>query len=335
MSILWSFSLKSIFLLTSLSLPISSEVIIPIFSDMATLAEQIQQADIQEAEWALAKRIRTMSPEEKKTLIWYLKATGESWLAKKLFGIEDLDIRESEVHIYAPDESRVLYRWTEHGERWWQIQKLSEWEIHLLVKAFFQSASDRQYVVKTFFYEDGFMRKISGDIIDYLRKVEDIFQKWTKIQRKALSLVKSEKNDANNIIEAANDADFTPAIQTVWDDTPGNMTRIHHEITWLRLELVESLFIETIAHLAEEPRNHIWALDPERNPLYIPPRLQSKIDLICSICEFHQTIDPNFPLLHTLVASTLGAWILLYKWFSAPVYTVREIIGKSRNPKTE
>jgi hypothetical protein len=37
-------------------------------------------------------------------------------------------------------------------------------------------------------------------------------------------------------------------------------------------------------------------------------------------------IDSGFPLLHTLVASTLGAWILLYKWFSAPTYNVRKIL---------
>jgi hypothetical protein len=37
-------------------------------------------------------------------------------------------------------------------------------------------------------------------------------------------------------------------------------------------------------------------------------------------------IDPGFPLLHTLVPSTLGAWILLYKWFSAPTYNVRKIL---------
>jgi|GEM_PF-6944603 hypothetical protein len=44
---------------------------------MATLAEQIQQADIQEAESTLERRLRTMSQEEKRILIGYLKATGE------------------------------------------------------------------------------------------------------------------------------------------------------------------------------------------------------------------------------------------------------------------
>ena len=318
-------SWDSIICLTSSPLPISSEVIIPILSDMATLAEQIQQADIQEAEWALAKRIRTMSPEEKKILIWYLKATGESYLAKKLFGIEDLDIRESEVHIYAPDESQRLYRWAEHGERWWQMQKLSEPEIHLLVKAFFHSASERQYVVKTFFYEDGFMRKTSGDIMDYLSKAEQLFQQTSKTREKTLSLVQKNKREEISSLEAANDAHFTPLVDRIWDEEPWYFDYIH-ETYRARLEFVESLFIETIRHLAEEPRNHIWALDPERHTLYAPPRLQSKIDLIRSICEFHKMIDPGFPLLHTLVASTLGAWILLYKWFSAPTYNVRKIL---------
>jgi len=294
---------------------------------MATLAEQIQQADIQEAESTLERRLRTMSQEEKRILIGYLKATGEIWLAKKLFGIEDFDIREAEVHIHTPETSQVLYRGVSQNERWWSTNKLSEWEINLLLKAFFHNQSEREYVVKTFFHRDWFMRKTNGDIMDYLSKTEKLFQKTSKTRKRTLSLIKPTKTQSTYRMEAANDAHFTPLVERIWDEEPWYFDYIH-ETYRARLEFVESLFIETIHHLAEEQKNHIWALDPERCTLYIPSRLQSKINLIQSICEFHKLIDPNFPLLHTLVPSTLASWIFFYKWFSAPVYTVRKIVWK-------
>ena len=100
-----------------------------------------------------------------------------------------------------------------------------------------------------------------------------------------------------------------------------------------RLQYVESLFCEVIRTLADEPRNHIWALDPEYMDIHISQLMRDKMALIRSICEFHQMIDPQFPMLHTLVPSTLASWILIYRGFSAPIDSVRRILGKEQGSR--
>ncbi len=86
-----------------------------------------------------------------------------------------------------------------------------------------------------------------------------------------------------------------------------------HEAFQVRLEYLESLFCQIVRALAEESHNHIWAMDPESAHFYIPEYMQSKIELIRSICEVHAHIDPGFPMLHTLIESTVASWILIYK----------------------
>lgn len=292
---------------------------------MATLAEQIHEADRQEAESNLQKRIQKMTPAERDILIWYLKATGEVELARKLFGIDNLDIQQSDAQIHIPDNSLKIYRWREYWEKWWDTQKLSEWELNLLLSGFFHLPAERKYIVETFFYKDRFIHKTSGDIMDYLKKMEELFQRTQPTQNRVISRIHPQIKKEMEDIVAANDNHFTPLAERIWELEPWYFDYIH-ETYQARLEFVESLFIETIRYLADEPQNHIWALDPERHSVYIPQNLEPKIKLIESICEFHRAINPHFPLLHTLVPSTLGAWILLYKWFSAPVHTVRRIL---------
>ena len=131
---------------------------------------------------------------------------------------------------------------------------------------------------------------------------------------------------------AANDDDYTPLVDRLKYAEPGYFDYLH-ETQVPRLQYVESLFCEVIRTLADEPRNHIWALDPEHIEGHISPLMQDKIALIGSICEFHQMIDPQFPMLHTLIPSTLASWILIYRGFSAPVDSVRRILGKEQGSR--
>lgn len=160
--------------------------------------------------------------------------------------------------------------------------------------------------------------------MDYLSQAESLFQKANTHKKKILHIVSPENSRSQE--EAANDNYFTPLIDRIWDEEPWYFDYIH-ETYRARLQFIESLFIEIIHHLANEPRNHIWAIDPESVSLYIPDNLQSKIDLIQSICEFHKTFDSSFPMLHRLISSTLASWILLYKWFSAPASKIRKILA--------
>ena len=127
----------------------------------------------------------------------------------------------------------------------------------------------------------------------------------------------------------ANDVNYTPLVDRIEYAEPGYFDYIH-ETYVARLQYVESLFCEVIHTLADEPRNHIWALDPGHMDMYMSSMMQDKIALIRSICEFHQMIDPEFPMLHTLIPSTLASWILIYRGFSAPVDSVRRILGKEQ-----
>ncbi len=128
---------------------------------------------------------------------------------------------------------------------------------------------------------------------------------------------------------AANDDEYIPLVDRIEYAEPGYFDYVH-ETYVARLQYVESLFCEVIRALADEPRNHIWALDPEHIDRYLSPLMQDKIALIRSICEFHQMIDPQFPMLHRLIPSTLASWILIYRGFSAPVESVRRILGKEQ-----
>ncbi len=112
--------------------------------------------------------------------------------------------------------------------------------------------------------------------------------------------------------ESANDSQYKPLIERIGGMEPGYFNYIH-ETYLARLEYVESMFCNVIRSLAENPKNHIWALDPEHMNMHILQPLQDKITLIKSICEFHRIIDSNFPLLHTLIESTLASWILIYR----------------------
>ncbi len=73
------------------------------------------------------------------------------------------------------------------------------------------------------------------------------------------------------------------------------------EILTKKLHFVESLFCHLVMLLAENPENHIWALDPELRTFFIPEELISKVKLIQSICEFYGALDSRYHQLHKLL----------------------------------
>lgn len=152
--------------------------------------------------------------------------------------------------------------------------------------------------------------------MDLLEKSENIFRAAFQKKNQVLKLVTREAE--TELPDAANDSVFeNPFVDTLEKMEPGYERQQYitdrvesmepgyyeylHTIYVERLHFVESLFAQMVMFLAESEKNHIWALDPRSHTFHIPPAIQSKIDLIASICEYHRSFDPHYPLLHTLL----------------------------------
>lgn len=270
-------------------------------------------------------QIKRMPDKQRIELIGYLRTTGASDLAKELFSIDSLDIVAGAPVLYVPQEVRI-YTGNHRDNGDLQLQKLSKKELKILLQAFFKNSNEKEYIIDMIFYQNGFLTKTHGDILEYLSKVEELFQKVWHPRKTVLKIVQTKQ--LTNLVESANDTNYRPLVERIEGMEPGYLNYIH-ETYLMRLQYVESIFCGIIMSLAGNPKNHVWALDPEHMKIDILPPIQDKITLIKSICEFHRIIDPNFPLLHTLIESTLASWILIYRWFSAPVERVRDILGWS------
>lgn len=291
---------------------------------MQSLTEQIYAAEKQESLQRIRDRIWHMTEKEKQELIRYFKVVGATDLAWEFFSLNSLDI-ESWVHTIYTQKQQHIYIPYSREKGWLIVEQMSEHELDFLLRAFFRHDEERNYIIRTVFYRNNFLNKINGDTLDYLERVEWLFQKVSHRRQTVLHIIWEWEITTWRFGEAANDTYFIPLIERIEHMEWGYFNYIH-EVYKARLEYVESIFCQVVMALAEEWHNHIWVIDPENIQFYIPPHIQGKIDLIRSICEFHMLVDPNFPLLHTLIESTVASWILVYKWFSAPINTVRKVL---------
>lgn len=270
--------------------------------------------------------LASISDVERREFVRYLKLTGALDLARELYGLESLEITPEVKEIYLPKE-RQVFKWNHRDTGGMRFAELSKKELHLLLQGFYSNEQDRTYIIDSIFYKNNFLSKNQWDILDYLEQVERLFEKVSMRRRWALYIVDwvDEKQETGE--DAANDAYYTPLVERIGESEVGYFDYVH-EVYQARLGFVESIFCEVVKTLADNPKNHIWALDPTSVDFYISPNIQNKIDLIRSICEFHRTVDSHFPALHTLIKSTVASWILVYRGFSAPVEQVRSILNK-------
>jgi hypothetical protein len=136
--------------------------------------------------------------------------------------------------------------------------------------------------------------------MDALQSSENLFRVAFQKKKQILHLVDNDMQSDTSLPVAANDSHYTPLSERIEDIEPGYYEYLH-TIYVERLHFVESLFAQMVMFLAESEKNHIWALDPRSHAFHIPPAIQSKIDLIASICEYHRSLDLHYPLLHTLL----------------------------------
>lgn len=292
---------------------------------MQSIAEQIHQANTEYHIHTMRKLIERMWEREKNEFVGYLNSTGAIDIAKELFGIDSFEVKSGIQDIYIPPESQI-YIGTQRNTGWIEMDNISRKEFEFLLQAFFGDESDRDYIIDLIFHKNNFIKKTQWDILDYLERVELLFQKVGNPKKKILKLVTSEDSQ---YLESANDDFFIPISERIKNIEPWCL-EYADQVYRIQIEYVESIFCEVIAALAEDHKNHIWALDPENTSIHISERLQSKIRLIQSICEFHHLMNPDFPMLHNLVESTLASWILVYRWFSAPTHSIRHILWKNR-----
>mgnify|MGYP003544028789 FL=1 len=292
---------------------------------MQSIAEQIHQADSQPYTHTMRKLIEWMWEREKLEFAGYLNSTGAIDIAKEIFGIDSFEVKNGVQDIYIPPQAQ-LYVGSQRDTGWIEMDNLSRKELEFLLQAFFGNESNRDYIIDLIFHKNNFIKKTQWDILDYLQRVELLFQKVGNPKKKILKIVTSEVSEYP---ESANDDFFIPILERIKNIEPGYFNYAD-QVYRIQIDYVESLFCETIASLAEEHKNHIWALDPNNNEIYIPERLRNKISLIQSICELHNLMKPDFPMLHNLVESTLASWILVYRWFSAPTHSIRQILWEDR-----
>ena len=295
---------------------------------MLSIAELIQEADKRESLDTIRARVRHMPEDQRSVLLGYLQSTGASDLARELFGIDSLGIASSVRELHIPERTQI-YVGNRRDTGGLQMDALSRRELQFLLQGFFRHEKERDYIIDMMFYQDRVVTQTHGDILDYIASVDQLASRVWYTQKTVLRVVWSEDTSTVDTPTAANDDDYTPLVDRLKYAEPGYFDYLH-ETQVPRLQYVESLLCEVIRTLADEPRNHIWALDPEHMDIHISPMMRDKIALIRSICEFHQMIDPDFPMLHTLIPSTLASWILVYRGFSAPVDSVRRILGKEQ-----
>jgi len=192
------------------------------------------------------------------------------------------------------------------------MSELSKKELSLLLQAYFPEVAPREFVIDLIFYKNAFLEKNLTDVLDVMERTEKLIGHCIGTKKSVLRIVKNSPPEIE--LSAANDQYFTPLVDRIEDLEPGYFHYLH-EAYKIRLHYVESLFCATVAALAEVPENQFWAIDPKNFPFQFPSKLRSNTNLIASICEFHVQFDPNFPQLHTLVKSSVAAWMLIYKGY--------------------
>lgn len=292
---------------------------------MATLQERFLESDQREnmerAQWLMR------DPRFRDELLRYLVSIWDRSLIQELYGIDSPNITEQrvqiiieQVRIILPDENR-LYVGNSRIAKWLNIENLSHEEISFLIQAFITDTSDRDYIVWLIFHNHNFLNQKQTDFMDVLESSENLFRVAFQKKKQILHLVDNTEL-ATDLPEAANDSHYTLLSERIENIEPGYYEYLH-TIYRERLHFVESLFSQIVMFLAESEKNHIWALDPANHSFHIPAYIQNKINLISSICEFHRTLDPDYPLLHNLLEWTVRSWILIYKWFSSPAEQLR------------
>ncbi len=292
---------------------------------MPTIAERIyeseQRENMERAQYLM------QNPRFRDELLRYLMSIWDKSLIKELYGIDSPNVTELQVDIIINQVKIILawdnliYRGNSRESAWFDIEKLTHEEISFLIQAFITDSSDRDYIVWLVFHKHNFLKAKNTDFMDFLESSENLFR--IAFQKKTQILHLVDNNLVNSILpESANDSNFTPLSERIEKIEPGYYEYLHTVYTE-RLHFVESLFCQMVIFLAEMRENHIWALDPENHTIHISPYIQNKINLISSICEFHRTLDSDYPLLHNLIEWTVRSWILIYKWFSSPVEQLR------------
>ena len=168
-----------------------------------------------------------------------------------------------------------------------------------MIQAFITDPSDRDYIVGLVFHNHNFLKQKQTDFMDFLESSENLFRVAFQKKAQVLHLVDNTQTH-EDLPEAANDSHYIPLSDRIEAIEPGYYEYLHTIYTE-RLHFVESLFCQITMFLAESEKNHIWALDPSSHQFHIPAYIQDKINLISSICEFHRTLDSDYPLLHNLL----------------------------------
>lgn len=137
--------------------------------------------------------------------------------------------------------------------------------------------------------------------MDYLSTSETLFRQTFSHKNQILKLVDSSPIRDHTESQSANDNNYTPLVDRIETIEPGYFGYLHNNYKE-RLDFVESVFCQMVASLAEVPENHLWAIDPENHTFTIPTYYhKNKVNLIASICEFHRSLDRDFPMLHELL----------------------------------
>ncbi len=266
----------------------------------------------------------------------YWSPTRTLWHRVSIYRGDSSGDHQASYWYYSP--SRVSDLCWELSQTWVNPARktLTRWAF--IFDSGFYHQWDREYIVWLLFYDHNFLHQTESDIMDLLEKSENIFNVAFQKKNEVLKLVTSQREI--DLPTAAND----PVFENLFIDTLDSMESWYarqqyitneiervapwyyeylHTIYIERLHFVESLFAQMVMFLAESEKNHIWALDPRSHSFHIPAAIQSKIDLIASICEFHRSLDPHYPRLHTLIEWTVRSWILIYKGFSSPAEQLR------------
>ncbi len=121
-------------------------------------------------------QIKNMPDRQRIELMGYLRSTGAGDLAKELFGIDSINIISGTPVLYIP-QAVPIYTGNHRDTGNLQLEKLSKKELEILLRAFFRNTNDRDYIIDMVFYQNGFLNKTHGDTMEYLSKIEDLFQK--------------------------------------------------------------------------------------------------------------------------------------------------------------
>jgi hypothetical protein len=253
--------------------------------------------------------MRAWDRKRRDEILGYLIMTGQSEMAKELFGLDEPGIIRIQNSIILPGEPPI-YVPESRDTGGFLMNELGKKELSFLLQSFYPNPVLRDYVIEMIFYRNGFLDKTLTDILEVMELTNSLITTCVSTKKTVLHVVRDD--DPVRIPDASNDEHFTPLVDRIGDLEPGYFGYIH-EAYKIRLHYAESLFCSTVAALAEMPENQLWAVDPEHMKFHLPETQRNHVNLIASICEFHVSFDRHYPQLHTAVESTVAAWILIYK----------------------